>query len=110
MLLNSDEEQRPLTREELRLLAAWNYILNDRKGRVAVCDILRMCLFGNSAFGGTSDATLFNSGRQAVGESIMAMVNTVFPESYALMMKEAKEDVENDRASDTGSKSGTDTE
>lgn len=86
---------------ERRIRDAWQSILSHRSGRRVVFDLLGVCHFGLSAFAGETNATMFIAGKQKVGEHIMDMLNLVSPEAYQLMIKEAKEDSENDRASNT---------
>lgn len=91
-----------------RDLEAMKYALASRSGRRLVYSLLGVCHFGRSAFGGTNEVTNFLTGKQSVGEYIMGLLNMTSPEAFSLMVKEAKEDEDNDRRTnddDTGSNS-----
>jgi hypothetical protein len=80
-----------------RLRDGWRFLLQSRAGRVVLRDLLIRCKFGMSAFAADSDTTMHITGRQAIGEEVMAFVNEVAPEAYYLMLKESKEDNDYDR-------------
>ena len=80
-----------------RIESAWRHMLRSREGRRVIYDILGICHFGKSAFAGENAITNFVAGKQKVGEHVMDMMNGVYPESYALMLKELNEDEEYDK-------------
>lgn len=76
---------------------AWESVLGSREGRRMIFDLLGVCHFGVSAFTGDNATTNFLAGKQKVGEYVMDMINSVAPNHYHLMTKEAREDQDYDR-------------
>lgn len=83
-----------------RDMEAMRLTLRTRAGRRVVYSLLGVCHYGVSAFGGTNEITNFNAGKQSVGEHLMRLLNLTSPEAFSLMVKEAKEDEQHDRAND----------
>lgn len=75
---------------------AWFALLDYREGRRVIYDLLNVCHYGLSPFTGNNDMTNMIAGKQKIGEYIMEMVNSLSPESYHLMLKEAQEDRSDD--------------
>jgi hypothetical protein len=73
------------------------HILSTRQGRRFYYNLLGQCHFGRSAFAGNNEMTNALSGKQLIGEWASDLLNLAFPEAYAMMLKEAKEDEANDR-------------
>lgn len=80
----------------MRVEMAWKDTLRTRSGRRLIYDLLAMCHYGLSPFAGEDSTTNFISGKQKVGEGIMAMVSSLDPKAFPLMITEAMEDQEND--------------
>lgn len=97
-LLQDPKETEYSLEQERRINDAWDILLKTRNGRVILKHLLEMTEYGVSAWSGSTEATLVNSGKQIIGERVMEQVNLIFPEAYALMMKEAKEDDSYDRS------------
>lgn len=79
---------------------AMRHVLGTRSGRRMIYALLGVCHFGRSAFGGTNEITNHLTGKQAVGEYVIGLLNLTNPEAFSLMVKEAKEDEEHDRRND----------
>lgn len=83
-----------------RDIEALRHVLKTRHGRRFVYSLLGVCHFGRSAFGGTNEITNHLTGKQAVGEHVMGLLNLTSPEAFSLMVKEANEDEKHDRRID----------
>lgn len=74
------------------LLEAWRWLLKDQRGRHAICDLLKVCHYGVSAFSGKDiDTTNMICGKQKVGEEIMKLTNAADPNAFFKMMQEERE-------------------
>lgn len=76
---------------------AIKHVLSTRLGRRFVYDLLGICHFGKSPFTGQDNLTNCLAGKQLVGEWVMDLLTENYVEAYNLMIKEAKEDYNNDR-------------
>lgn len=76
---------------------SWRQMLESRAGRAVIFDLFGICHFGMSPFAGDTNTTMMIAGKQKVGEYLKDMINKVFPDSYQLMIQEAKEDEDYDR-------------
>lgn len=76
-------------------------VLSTRQGRRFVYDLLGVCHFGRSSFSGEAVHTASAlGGKQLIGEWTMDLILSTYPEAYASMVKEAKEDHDHDRHND----------
>ena len=84
----NDKTKRQIEVDDMRV------ILSTRQGRrfiwrhMSNAGIFQSCFTGNSA-------TFFNEGRRDIGLKILAEVQEASPDSYLLMMKEARNEEEN---------------
>lgn len=92
-----------------RTLESLKHVLSFRNGRRFVYDLLGVCHFGRSPFSGEHiHTTVALAGKQLVGEWVMDLLITTYPEAYGLMLKEAKEDFDHDRSRKDSAVAGSD--
>jgi hypothetical protein len=77
--------------KEKKRLEVVQAIMAQPQGRAFMYDYLRRCsVFTTPFIAGQTDTTAFNAGRQSIGHDLQADIMAAAPETYWLMIQEAK--------------------
>lgn len=69
------------------------FILSDKRGRRFFWRYLSSCGVFTSSADNSGSWTYFNEGKRAVGLQLLADLDAASPDSYAVMLKESKEEI-----------------
>ena len=99
-----DEVKPSLSQDEIRLELfnqSFIQLMKTRDGRRFVWGMLEKTGFTGQTFTGQRETSDFNQGKRDTGIMLFSLVDEFCPETFSLMMREAKEDREYDHGKHT---------